>query len=164
MGEELYRAYLTFLGSMSKGLVKLTELSEKQYAAARTDDLAALDELVHQEQAQALNFRGLELTRNKLLPQLGLEGVPMSRVPDRFPAALREEAREAVTEVQDRYRDYRRISAKARTLLQRNLSEVEHAIQAMGGSLNDEPVIPGYQKRESEIAPPPPGMKTDFRA
>ena len=83
--DELYRSYLNFLRSMTRGLESLSALNEKKLAAAQSDDLMVLNELLNQEQAQALNFRGLELTRDKLLPQLGLAGVPMNRVPDHFP-------------------------------------------------------------------------------
>lgn len=94
--DELYRSYLGFLRSMDQGLESLIELNLKKLAAAQKDDLMALSELLNQEQAQALNFRGLELTRDKLLPQLGLTGVPLFQVPERFPPAMREEARQAV--------------------------------------------------------------------
>ena len=89
--DELYRSYLSFLRSMSRGLESLTDLNEKKLAAAQADDLMVLNELLNQEQAQALNFRGLELTRDKLLPQLDLEGVPMDEVPGRFPPAMQAE-------------------------------------------------------------------------
>ena len=83
--EELYRSYLSFLRSLDQGLVVLTDLAEKKRAAAEADDLMTLNELLNQEQAQSLNFRGLELSRDKLLPQLGLTSVPLSQVPGRFP-------------------------------------------------------------------------------
>ena len=67
--DELYRSYLSFLRSMSRGLESLTGLNEKKLTAAQQEDLMGLNDLLNQEQAQALNFRGLELTRDKLLPQ-----------------------------------------------------------------------------------------------
>ena len=93
--DELYRSYLSFLRSMSRGLESLTGLNEKKLTAAQQEDLMGLNDLLNQEQAQALNFRGLELTRDKLLPQLGLEGVPLEQVPRHFPPAMQEEARQA---------------------------------------------------------------------
>lgn len=161
--EELYRAYLTFLRSMTKGLECLTDLNEKKFDAARADDLMVLNELLNQEQAQALHFRGLEQTRDKLLPKLGLEGVPLSRLPGRFPPALQEEAKKAVTQLQSQYTAYQAASKKTRALLERNLQEVETSIVEMGGSPAGGEGGPGY-RREAEIAPPPPSMKTDFRA
>ena len=159
--DELYRSYLNFLRSMTRGLESLSALNEKKLAAAQSDDLMVLNELLNQEQAQALNFRGLELNRDKLLPQLGLAGVPMNRVPDHFPPAMREEARQAVEELRSRYVDYRKASVKTRNLLEQNLREVDGIIAQLGGSPTGESG-PGYG-REAESAPPP-SMKTDFRA
>lgn len=161
--DELYRSYLNFLRSICRGLESLTDLNAKKLTAAQQDDLMGLNELLNQEQAQALNFRGLELTRDKLLPQLGLEGVPMSEVPGRFPPALREEARQAVEELKTRYAAYRQAAGKTRTLLEQNLHEVDGIIAQLGGPPAGGPSGPGYGK-EPEGSAPPPSMKTDFRA
>lgn len=161
--DELYRSYLNFLRSMCRGLENLTELNVKKLAAAQKDDLMGLNELLNQEQAQALNFRGLELTRDKLLPQLGLESVPMSEIPGRFPPAMQGEARQAVAELKDRYAAYRQAAGKTRTLLEQNLHEVENIIVQLGGPPAGGPGGPGYG-REPESSAPPPSMKTDFRA
>ena len=129
--DELYRSYLSFLRSMSRGLESLTGLNEKKLTAAQQEDLMGLNDLLNQEQAQALNFRGLELTRDKLLPQLGLEGVPLEQVPCHFPPAMQEEARQAVSELQLRYAAYRQASGKTRRLLEQNLHQVESVIVQM---------------------------------
>ena len=160
--DELYRSYLSFLRSMSRGLESLTGLNEKKLTAAQQEDLMGLNELLNQEQAQALNFRGLELTRDKLLPQLGLVSVPLSQVPERFPAALQAEARQAVEALQSRYQAYRTAAGKTRAVLERNLQEVEQSLAEMGAPPAAGPG-PGYRK-EPETAPPPSSMKTDFRA
>lgn len=160
--EELYRSYLSFLRSMSQGLECLTDLNEKKLAAARVDDLTVLNELLNQEQAQALHFRGLELTRDKLLPQLGLVSVPLSKVPGQFPAALQAEAQEAVDLLQSRYRAYQKAAKRTRTILERNLEEVETAIVEMGGPPAGRDAGPGY--RPGTGSEPPSSMKTDFRA
>lgn len=161
--DELYRSYLSFLRSMTRGLESLAGLNEKKLAAVQKDDLTALNELLNQEQAQALNFRGLELTRDKLLPQLGLTGVPLAKVPDRFPPAMQAEVRQAVEELLSRFADYRKIAGKTRTLLEQNLHEVDSIIVQLGGPPAAGPGGPGYG-RETEGSAPPPSMKTDFRA
>ena len=152
--EELYRSYLSFLRSLEQGLGNLTELAEKKLDAARTDDLTTLNELLNQEQAQALNFRGLEQARDKLLPQLGLVSVPLSQVPERFPAALQAEARQTVEELQGRYQAYQKMSSRTRNLLEQTLREVESVIVQMGGPPAGGEAGPGF-KRETESAPPP---------
>lgn len=158
--EELYRSYLSFLRSMGQGLEKLTALNEKKLAAAQKDDLATLGELLNQEQAQALAFRGLEQTRDRLLPQLGLTDVPLSKVPDHCPPAMRAEARQTVETLQSQYQTYQKVSGKTRALLEQNLHEVEIAIREMGGPAAE--AGPGYQRKPDNS--PPPSMKTDFRA
>lgn len=160
--DELYRSYLNFLRSMDHGLESLIELNLKKLAAAQQDDLMALNELLNQEQAQALNFRGLELTRDKLLPQLGLVGVPLPQVPERFPPALREEARRAVETLGRRYQVYQNAAGKTRSLLEQTLREVESAIVQMGGPPAGAESGPGYGAAPQ--SDPPPSMKTDFRA
>lgn len=161
--DELYRSYLNFLRSICRGLERLTDLNVKKLAAAQQDDLMGLNDLLNQEQAQALNFRGLELTRDKLLPQLGLAGVPMSEIPGRFPPAMQAEARQAVAELKDRYAAYRQAAGKTRTLLEQNLHEVDSIIVQLGGPPAGGPSGPGYGG-ETEGSAPPPSMKTDFRA
>lgn len=160
--DELYRSYLNFVRSMSRGLESLTVLNEKKLAAAQGDDLMALNELLNQEQAQALNFRGLEQTRDRLLPQLGLVNVPLSEVPDQFPPALQPEARRAVGELRERYGAYQRIAGKTRSLLEQTLREVESIIVQLGGPPAGSESGPGYAKESESV--PPPSMKTDFRA
>ncbi len=159
--EELCRSYLGFLRSMSQGLENLTTLNEKKLAAAQKDDLMTLNELLNQEQAQALAFRGLEQTRDKLLPQIGLAGVPLLKVPEHFPPAMQAEARQAVEELRDRYVTYRQTAGKTRKLLEQNLHEVETIITELGGPAAEQ-AGPGYGKGVEST--PPPSMKTDFRA
>ena len=50
--DELYRSYLSFLRSMSRGLESLTGLNEKKLTAAQQEDLMGLNDLLNQEQAQ----------------------------------------------------------------------------------------------------------------
>lgn len=159
--EELFRSYLSFLSSMGRGLEKLTELNEKKLAAVQADDLKVLNELLNEEQAQSLNFRGLEQTRDRLLPKLGLLGVPLSKVPERCPPAFREEVKRAVEVLQGQYRVYESGAKKTREVLERTREEVESMIIEMGGPAAIEGST-GY-RREIESAPPP-SMKTDFRA
>lgn len=157
--DEQFRSYLTFLGNLRQGLETLTDLADQKRAAVEQDDLVALDEVLRQEQAQALFFRGLEQTREKLLDGLGLRSVPLSRVPDRCPPALREEIRQAVSALQERYRVYEEHSRTARELLEKNLREVESTIAAMG--VRPASQGPGYRGPGVQL---PPSMRTDFRA
>lgn len=158
---DVYQSYLSLLRSLGESLEQLTALARRKTAAANADDLIALDEVMKQEQALTLAFRGMEQTREKLLDQLECGNVPLSRMPEHFPPAMRDEAREAAAALQRQYQDYRKEADGARTVLERHLREIEGIISDMGGVSAPEEG-PGY-------APPPPpdtppGMKTDFRA
>lgn len=158
---EAYQAYLALLHSLGESLEQLSALARKKMAAANADDLMGLDEVMKQEQAMTLAFRGMEQTREKLLAQLGCGNVPLSRLPERFPPELQDTAREAVALLQGQYQAYRKEADAARVLLERHLREIDGIIAGMGGAPAPEEG-PGY----TPPPPPetPPNMKTDFRA
>ncbi|EOS65177.1 flagellar export chaperone FlgN [Oscillibacter sp. 1-3] len=157
----VYQAYLNLLRSLGESLDQLSVLAQKKVAAANGDDLMALDEIMKQEQAMTLAFRGMEQTREKLLEQLNCGNVPLSRLPERFPPQMQGQAREAVAALQKQYQNYRKDADAARLVLERHLREIDAIITEMGGAPAPEGG-PGY------VPPPPPdtppSMKTDFRA
>lgn len=158
---DVYQSYLALLRSLTEDLDQLTVLAQKKAAAANGDDLMALDEVMRQEQAMTLAFRGMEQTREKLLEQMGCGSVPLNRLAEHFPPELQGQAREAVATLQEHYRSYRKESEAARLILERHLREIDTIISEMGGTAEPESG-PGY------VPPPPPdtppSMKTDFRA
>ena len=159
--EDVYQAYRALLRSLGESMDQLSALAQKKAAAANGDDLMALDEVMKQEQAMTLAFRGMEQTREKLLEQLNCGNVPLSRLPERFPPQMQGQAREAVAALQKQYQNYRKDADAARLVLERHLREIDAIITEMGGAPAPEGG-PGY------VPPPPPdtppSMKTDFRA
>ena len=103
--EDVYQAYLALLRSLGESMDQLSALAQKKAAAANGDDLMALDEVMKQEQAMTLAFRGMEQTREKLLAQMNCGNVSLSRLPERFPPEMQGAARgrgrfaEAVSEL-----------------------------------------------------------------
>lgn len=156
--EEHYASYLTLLNDLRGNLDRLTELARKKTDAVRRDDLMALDEVIKQEQVLALSLRGLEQKRLKLLTQLGLDGVPLSRLAARYPAQLQPQATQTVNALKRSYESYRTASQAARSTLELNLHELERIIAAQGG---DTAHGAGYTPPDAQ---PPEKMKTDFRA
>ena len=156
---DVYQAYLALLRSLTENLDQLSVLAQRKADAA--DDLMALDEVMKQEQAMTLAFRGMEQTREKLLEQMGCGSVPLSRLAERFPPELQSQARETVAALQGHYQSYRKAADDARLVLERHLREIDAIITEMGGAAEPENG-PGY------VPPPPPdtppSMKTDFRA
>ncbi len=158
---DTYPSFLALLSSLRESLEQLTALTLRKAEAAAKDDLMALDEIMKQEQALGLAFRGMEQNREKLLRQLGCGPVPLSRLPEHFPPANQEEARQAVAALQSQYQDYRRHAGATRSLLESRLREIEGILSGMDGA-------PAPQSGAGYAPPPPPDtpptMKTDFRA
>ena len=76
--EHLFRSYLELLQSILSNLSQLTKLVHRKIEVAQMDDLEALDEILNEEQALALAFRGLEQKRLNLLRELDLSEVPLA--------------------------------------------------------------------------------------
>lgn len=159
MEEKQFRAYFQLLDNLREQLAHLTDLTRLKAKAAENDDLLALDEVLRQEQAAALNFRGLEQRRQKQTEALGIAQLALSQLTECCPPALQEEARKAAEALTAQYRTYRSVAEDTRAILERNLHEVEQTLEQAG--VKPEEGIPGYAEPQPET---PPNMKTDFRA
>lgn len=156
--EAHYLSYLALLDELGDHLDRLSELARQKAAAVRQDDLAALNEVLKQEQAISLSLRGLEQKRLALFSQLGLDGVPLSGLADHCPPALKARAKESAEGLLQRYQIYHSASEVARNTLECNLHEIEKVISDLGGNPAEGVgyTLPGVE--------PPQAMKTDFRA
>ena len=157
--EAQFRTYFGVLRDLAGTLDRLSPLAQQKAEAVRADDLLALDEVLKQEQALGLNLRGLELKRQKLVPQLGLDGVPLSKLPEHCPAQLADEARKAAAALRESYEVYRGNSDIARNMLELNLHQIDKFLTESG--VDPKLAAQGYESPPME---PPQKMKTDFRA
>ena len=157
--EAQFRAYLGVLRELTGTLDRLAPLEKQKAEAARAGDLLALDEVLKQEQALGLNLRGMELKRQKLAPQLGLDGAPLSALPERCPPELADEARKTAGVLRRSYEIYRSYSDMARNTLELNLHQIDKFLEASG--VDPKLAAQGYEALPME---PPKKMKTDFRA
>ncbi len=150
--------YLDLLAHIGTELDRLSELARQKTNAVRHDDLNTLDQIMRQEQASTLAFRGLEQKQMTLLDATGLKGVPLSAAADRFPSELRLQAKQQIEQLQTKYKLYQSCSEVARNTLECNLHQIEKILanaapQSKGG--------PGYQAQSPEIPAP---MRTNFWA
>ena len=157
--EAQFRSYLGVLRELSSALDRLIPLAQQKTEAVRANDLLALDEVLKQEQAFSLNLRGLELRRLKLVPQLGLDNVPLSRLPEHCPGQLVDEARKTVAALRESYETYRSYANMARNTLELNLHQIDKYLTEAG--VDPKLAAQGYEAPPVE---PPQRMKTDFRA
>ena len=157
--EELYLSYLKLLQDLSRNLDRLVPLEQQKAETIRADDLLAMDAVLKQEQAMALNLRGLEIKRGKLMTQLGLDGVPLAKLADHYPPQLQEQARNTVSALQDSYAIYHSYADMARNLIELNLHQIDRILTDAG--VDPKLAAEGYEAPPME---PPKKMKTDFRA
>ena len=163
--ETHYPGYLALLEELRGSLDQLTGLAKEKNAAVLKDDLLALDEVLKQEQALSLSLRGLEQRRLKLVRELGLDNVPLSRLCDHCPDESKGQAKQTAERLRASYDIYQSAAGVAKGTLERGLHELEKIVVGLGG-----PAAPPPPPSPLRAAPkdpgvePPPNMKTDFRA
>ena len=154
--EHLFRSYLELLQSILSNLSQLTKLVHRKIEVAQMDDLEALDEILNEEQALALAFRGLEQKRLNLLRELDLSEVPLAQLSAHFPPEMEEAVRQTAAELTEQYRTYHDGAQTARGILEHNLREVDRVLAV----LNADPAgNPGHVTQ----TPSSPSAKADFR-
>ena len=154
--EHLFRSYLELLQSILSNLSQLTKLVHRKIEVGQMDDLEALDEILNEEQALALAFRGLEQKRLNLLRELDLSEVPLAQLSAHFPPEMEEAVRQTAAELMEQYRTYHNGAQTARGILEHNLREVDRVLAV----LNADPAgNPGHVTQ----TPSSPSAKADFR-
>ena len=154
--EHLFRSYLELLQSILSNLSQLTKMVHRKIEVAQMDDLEALDEILNEEQALALAFRGLEQKRLNLLRELDLSEVPLAQLSAHFPPEMEEAVRQTAAELMEQYRTYHDGAQTARGILEHNLREVDRVLAV----LNADPAgNPGHVTQ----TPSSPSAKADFR-
>lgn len=150
--------YLDLLEHIGTELDRLTQLARQKTQAVRQDDLNALDQVIRQEQASTLTFRGLEQKQKTLLETTGLKGVALSAAAERFPSELRLQAKQQIEQLQTKYKLYQSCAEVARNTLECNLHEIE---KILASAAPQSGTGPGYQSHSPEL---PPTMRTNFWA
>lgn len=155
---DVYTSLLDLLRDTTARLDELTGLAQEKIQAVRRDDLAALEQVLNQEQAAALALRGLDQRRERLLAEAGLDAVPLTELHTKYPAETRLLAKQTAEDLRRQYQLYRHTADVARNTLECNLHEIERFLAGEAG----EPLSgPGYGAPDIE---PPPAMRTDIRA
>lgn len=154
--EHLFRSYLELLQSILSNLSQLTKLVHRKIEVAQMDDLEALDEILNEEQALALAFRGLEQKRLNLLRELDLSEVPLAQLSAHFPPEMEEAVRQTAAELMEQYRTYHDGAQTARGILEHNLREVDRVLAVLNAD-------PAGNSGHVTQTPSSPSAKADFR-
>ncbi len=122
--------YLRFLDKLEGILKQLADISKEKIGAVKKDDLLLLDDCMKREQVLSLSLRSMDIQRDKMLSELGLEGVRLSGLVSHYPDELKQQAKETVERVQRQFGIYRSAAQTAYSMLEMNLHEIE---KHMGG-------------------------------
>ena len=135
--QERWREYFRFLDQLGRTLDQLAELAKEKTAAARRDDLLAVEACMKKEQALGLTLRGMDRKREQMLDGLGLRNVKLSALSRSCPRELQGEARAAAETLHDRYMLYRSAADVARDTLECNLHQIEKIIGSGADALEN---------------------------
>ncbi len=149
---QVYEDYLQYLEDLADTLEQMAEVTKAKNKAARAGDLVTVESLMKKEQAFSMTLRGMDIKRDKMLAEMGLQGVPLSKLAENYPPELFDRARKTAEQVQNRYTVFRSASEAARVTMEIALHDIERMLPENQ---------PAPRKDNEE---PPPRMKTDFRA
>ena len=149
---QVYEDYLQYLEDLADTLEQMAEVTKAKNKAARAGDLVTVESLMKKEQAFSMTLRGMDIKRDKMLAEMGLQGVPLSKLAENYPPVLFDRARKTAEQVQNRYTVFRSASEAARVTMEIALHDIERMLPENQ---------PAPRKDNEE---PPPRMKTDFRA
>ena len=149
---QVYEDYLQYLEDLADTLEQMAEVTKAKNKAARAGDLVTVESLMKKEQVFSMTLRGMDIKREKMLSEMGLQGVPLSKLAENYPAELFDRARKTAEQVQNRYTVFRSASEAARVTMEIALHDIERMLPENQ---------PAPRKDNEE---PPPRMKTDFRA
>ena len=146
-----WQDYLKLLDGLSHTLEQLTQVERDKNAAASQGDVAGVEACMKREQVLSLSLRGYDQKRDKMLAELDLRGVTLSRLEDHSPPELQLETKRTVEELRRQHELFQAASEVARNTLEVNLREIEH-FQAMRAG---DKGVAEEQRRDHQ---------TDFRA
>ena len=123
---------LKLMGSLTRTLEELTRVERDKNNAVSQGDLIAVEECMKREQVLSLSLRGYDQKRDKILAELGLQGVTLSRMEEHSPEEFQLETKRVVEELSRQYKLFQAASETARNTLEINLREIERiqAVQA----------------------------------
>lgn len=128
------------LQELTDTLEHLTQLEKDKTAAVMGDNLLALQECMKQEQALVLSLRGFDRKREQVLTDLGLEQIPLRKLPEECPQADRWAMQQATSGLQNQYHIYQTAAEVSRTTLECNLHQVEKVLAKLGQEPAETPV------------------------
>ncbi|MDW5300103.1 MAG: flagellar protein FlgN [Sedimentibacter sp.] len=112
------------------------ELEYKKYDVAIKDDVAALDDIVSEEQVFYLKMRGFEQKREKIIEEMDMKGKSLKEIIGLANEEQRLMLIEAYDELYKLILETKKISNLCKTVIEVRLRRVHNAMNQMGGKNN----------------------------
>ena len=138
MDKKLWQDYLHMLEGLTKTIRQLTEVEKGKTVAVTQGRLEDVETAMRREQALSLSLRGFDQKREAMLSQLGLTGVPLSRLADHAPDELLMDTKRVSETLRGEYEQFQTASQVARNTLECNL----RAIEKLRAQAGEEPAPP----------------------
>lgn len=149
---QVYEDFLQYLAEFADTLDQMTEVTKTKNKAAKAGDLVTVEAMMKKEQVFSMTLRGMDIKRDKMLKEMGLGGVPLSKLAENYPPELFDRARKAAEHAAKRFEVFSCASEAARVTMECMLHDIERMMP-------ESQPVPQRDKGE-----PPTRMKTDFRA
>ena len=128
----VWKDYLKLMTGLTHTLEELTQVEQDKNDAASQGNLIAVEECMKREQVLSLSLRGYDQKRDKILAELGLQGVALSQMEAHSPDEFQMETKRVIEKLRRQYKLFQAASETARNTLEINLRAIERmqAVQA----------------------------------
>lgn len=128
----VWKDYLKLMTGLTHTLEELTRVEQDKNDAASQGNLIAVEECMKREQVLSLSLRGHDQKRDKILVELGLQGVALSEMETHSPDEFQMETKRVIEKLRRQYKLFQAASETARNTLEINLRAIERmqAVQA----------------------------------
>ena len=128
----VWKDYLKLMTGLTHTLEELTRVEQDKNDAASQGNLIAVEECMKREQVLSLSLRGYDQKRDKILAELGLQGVALSQMETHSPDEFQMETKQVIEKLRRQYKLFQAASETARNTLEINLRAIERmqAVQA----------------------------------
>ncbi len=131
-----YEQLFSLLEKLSCEIDKLTEIAHEEHDAVLRSDIIGIQDCMKREQAVSLSLRSIDIKREKLLKELGLQGIPLSGLAEHCPDDKRTRARKVQKTLTDRYKLYKSASAVTVKSLELKLAAIDSSLKKAGETEN----------------------------
>ena len=128
----VWKDYLKLMTGLTHTLEELTQVEQDKNDAASQGNLIAVEECMKREQVLSLSLRGHDQKRDKILAELGLQGVALSQMETHSPDEFQMETKRVIEKLRRQYKLFQAARETARNTLEINLRAIERmqAVQA----------------------------------